>query len=483
MIRQNSVSQYGERLLLFAVVLLLVSFLLGIILPVLALGGCLAAGFAFVIYKAGSRTETKLTGAVRSALAMILMLVPITLVAWVVSIAASGPASGDVDFFQALSNFGARDTLLRNLGLFGLAAVGMASLGGAIGTHLHLRKLMNEYIDVEKLDEPGWVRVSIFAFAAAGLLVVMLQARIYPDSAWSTFVTRFMGLFVEAAPFLLLGALISGVIGAFVLPSDIARFSPKNPLAGAFAGSMLGFVFPVCECGVVPVVRRLFAKGLPLSTGVAFLLGAPVLNVIVLLSTSTAFGWGTVLLARFALTAVVAIVVGLLFALPGARKRSLREESVVLAPSGGQTNVSAEPRISFTPGIHKSFVLATSDIYSMGRLLVLGALVAAAMQTLADREALIALGSGPVTSVWVMQALAFLLSVCSTVDAFLALALAGTFTTGSIIAFLTFGPMVDIKSTAMFLAVFRARAVAYMILIPLLMTMLFSVWFNLNVGG
>jgi uncharacterized membrane protein YraQ (UPF0718 family) len=71
--------------------------------------------------------------------------------------------------------------------------------------------------------------------------------------------------------------------------------------------------------------------------------------------------------------------------------------------------------------------------------------------------------------------------VCSTVDAFLALAFAGTFTTGSILAFLTFGPMVDIKSTLMFLGVFQRKTVLYLILLPLLMTMLAGVWLNLNV--
>lgn len=326
-----------------------------------------------------------------------------------------------------------------------------------------------------------WAWPVAYGVTAIVLITVAVVARYSDSSAWSTFVTRFMGLFVEAAPFLLLGALVSGVIGAFVLSSDIARVAPRNSLAGAFFGALLGFVFPVCECGVVPVVRRLFGKGLPLSTGVAFLLGAPVLNVIVLLSTSTAFGWGTVLAARFLLTAAVAIAVGLLFSLPGARRNALRPQ--MLAPSGGAIGTVPEVRARLVPGLQQSLSMATSDVYTMGKLLVLGALVAAGMQTLADREALVALGSGPVSSVWVMQALAFLLSVCSTVDAFLALAFAGTFTTGSIIAFLTFGPMVDIKSTAMFLAIFRPRAVAYLILVPLGLTMLFSIWFNLNVGG
>ena len=103
------------------------------------------------------------------------------------------------------------------------------------------------------------------------------------------------------------------------------------------------------------------------------------------------------------------------------------------------------------------------------------------MQTLVSQEVLITLGKGPVVSVLVMQGLAFLLSVCSTVDAFLALAFVGTFTTGSIITFLTFGPMVDIKSTLMFLGVFQRRTVLYLILLPLLMSLLIGVWLNLNV--
>jgi uncharacterized membrane protein YraQ (UPF0718 family) len=82
----------------------------------------------------------------------------------------------------------------------------------------------------------------------------------------------------------------------------------------------------------------------------------------------------------------------------------------------------------------------------------------------------------------VLQVLAFVLSVCSTVDAFLALAFTGTFTTGSVLAFLTFGPMVDIKSTLMFLGVFRRKVVVYLIVLPMLLTMLIGIWLNLNVS-
>ncbi len=117
----------------------------------------------------------------------------------------------------------------------------------------------------------------------------------------------------------------------------------------------------------------------------------------------------------------------------------------------------------------------------MGRYLVIGAFLAAVMQTIVPQEMLKTLATNPVNSVLVMAALAFVLSVCSTVDAFLALSFARIFTTGSILTFLTFGPMVDIKSTMMYLGVFKRRTVAYMVILPLLISVLIGIWLNLNV--
>ena len=265
---------------------------------------------------------------------------------------------------------------------------------------------------------------------------------------------------------------------------------PRNPMLATLSGTFMGFVFPVCECGVVPVVRRLYKKGLPMSVGVTFLLAAPAINPIVLVSTYVAFGFGPVLIGRLVITAVVAMAVGLVFAFAARPQDVLRPTS--LAPvMGGDGDEFAEgviplyvraPRKPILLGLRDSIVDAGDEFFEMGRYLILGSLLAAAMQTLISQDVLLALGRGPVISVIVMQLLAFVLSVCSTVDAFLALAFAGTFTTGSILAFLTFGPMVDIKSTLMFLGVFKRRTVLYLILLPLLMTMLIGVWMNLNMA-
>ncbi len=301
----------------------------------------------------------------------------------------------------------------------------------------------------------------------------------------SIFATRFLGIFIEAVPFLLLGTLVSGLIEAFVSADDIARWTPRNPILATIAGTFMGFAFPVCECGVVPVVRRLYTKGLPMSVGVTFLLAAPVINPVVLVSTFVAFGAGPVLIGRFVITALVAFAVGLVFAV-AARPQDVLQPTVFAPVMGGDGEViplyAKTRRKPLLVGLRDALNTAGDEFFDMGRYLIIGTLLAALMQTLVSQDVLLALGRGPVVSVITMQLLAFVLSVCSTVDSFLALAFAGTFTTGSILAFLTFGPMVDIKSTLMFAGVFQRRVVLYLILLPLLLTMLIGIWLNLNIA-
>ncbi|MCA0454318.1 MAG: permease [Chloroflexi bacterium] len=323
----------------------------------------------------------------------------------------------------------------------------------------------------------------------AGLAVAIILALAVLGTGQSAgtiieiFTTRFLGTFIEAVPFLLLGALVAGLIDSFLTADDIARVVPRNPILATITGAFLGFAFPVCECGVVPVVRRLFNKGLPMWVGITFLLAAPVINPIVLVSTYVAFGFGPVLIGRFVFTIIVAIGAGLVFAL-GARPQDVLQPRSLMPVMGGSSDMPPlhfVQRKTLAMGMGDAMRSATNEFFEMGRYLVLGCLLAAAMQTLVTQDVLLALGRGPIISVLVMQTMAFVLSVCSTVDSFLALSFLGTFTTGSIITFLTFGPMVDIKSTLMFMGVFRKRTVLYLILLPLLMTLLIGVWLNLNV--
>jgi uncharacterized protein len=300
-----------------------------------------------------------------------------------------------------------------------------------------------------------------------------------------TFVTIFLGIFIEAVPFLVAGSIVSGFIAVFVDQTTIERFLPRRALPAAGAGALLGLILPVCECGVVPVTRRLYEKGLPMSIGISFLLAAPVINVIVFASTHAAFGFGAIFWGRIAITFVVAALIGLIFHLAKPHEILLPKVNAAHAAACDHTLPRPDPtgpQPSFSQRSQRALTTAGDDFLDMVRYLILGCLLAAGMQTLVPQSALLAIGQGPIISVIALQALAFVLSVCSTVDAFLALAFSATFTTGSLLAFLTFGPMVDIKSALMFLSVLQRRVVFYLILLPLTMIMLIGIAWNLFIG-
>ncbi len=304
--------------------------------------------------------------------------------------------------------------------------------------------------------------------------------------AFQTFTTVFLGIFIEAAPFLLLGTLTSGLLEVFVSREDITRLVPRGLIPATMMGGMLGLVFPVCECGVVPVTRRLYKKGFPVSAGIAFLLAAPIINPVTLASTYAAYGFGDVLILRFLLGLLIPITIGLIFAFGGTPARILLPHS--LAPVTGGSGLDVEqihikkPKEPLSIQVRKASRIAGDEFFEMAQYLIFGAMLAALMQTYVNRDDFLQVASGPVTSVFVLQVLGFVLSVCSTVDAFIARAFPPGLTTGSILSFLVFGPMVDIKSTLMFLKVFRQNVVFYLIVLPFLLVMLVTVFINLNVG-
>lgn len=287
------------------------------------------------------------------------------------------------------------------------------------------------------------------------------------------FATVFLGIFIEALPYLLIGTLISGVVEVFVDRDQLTRLISNRAVPAAVTGALMGLVFPVCECGVIPLARRLFHKGLPLGAGISFLLAAPVLNPIVIFSTAAAFGWGSMLLWRLGFTLLIAIVVGLVFSIE-------RDPSNILLGSLGSSHEHhhAESGSSFREKIQRALAICADEFFEMGRYLIIGAMLAALLQTFIPQSALLAVGSGPVFSVLVMQLLAIILSICSTVDAFVALGFTSAFSFGSILSFLVFGPMVDIKSIFMYLQVFRRRPVFYLVILPFLMSLLAGILFN-----
>ncbi len=297
----------------------------------------------------------------------------------------------------------------------------------------------------------------------------------------SQFTAVFLGIFIEAVPFLLLGTLASGLVEVFFDREELARILPRQPFLAALTGSLLGLFLPVCECGVVPLTRRLFQKGVPSAVGISFLLAAPVINPVVIASTYAAFGFSPVFWGRIALTLGVALVTGLVFSLQPDINQILRDPVPVHAHDAPLVvSLDAQPAVApLGQRLRQVVIIAGDEFFEMGRYLVIGSMMAALLQTFIPQQVLAALGHGPVLSVVVMAAIAVLLSVCSTVDAFIALAFIGQFPTGALLSFLVYGPMVDIKSTLMFTRVFRRRGVVYLVLLPLLLTLVSTALWNL----
>ena len=317
--------------------------------------------------------------------------------------------------------------------------------------------------------------------------------------------TLFLSLMVEAMPFLLMGVLLSGILLLFVDDRKLISLMPKHPILGALAGSALGFLLPVCECGNIPIARRLLTQGAPMSVVVGFLLAAPTINPVVIWATWTAFrDQPEVVLWRVILSLVVAVLVGAVFSVQTDPKPLLQPSVALALPvtvksahkdplaiAGNywlgqrialETMTIPQPAMTTKPFPEKMRALldnTISEMRQLGAVLVFGSAIAALVQAWVPREVVLSLGQGQVSSIAAMMTLAAIVSICSTVDAFFALAFAGTFTTGSLLSFLVFGPMIDLKGVALMLTMFKQRTVIYLFLLAGLWIFLFSLLINL----
>ncbi|KZE68826.1 hypothetical protein AWM68_00685 [Fictibacillus phosphorivorans] len=287
------------------------------------------------------------------------------------------------------------------------------------------------------------------------------------DKSFLQMNTVFISILIEALPFVLIGVLIAGVIQMFVTEEMVARIMPKNKLAAILFGAFLGAIFPACECGIVPITRRLIAKGVPVFAAIPFMLTGPIINPVVLFSTFVAFGnqWD-VMIYRGGLAMIVAVLVGFLLAVQFKNAKVLKNEIGALTHSPGGIETAAAistPQISLYNKIKGTFVHAVEEFFSVGKYLVIGALIAASMQTYVKTSTLLEIGQGEVSSSLVMMGLAFVLSLCSEADAFIASSFQSTFTIGSIVAFLVYGPMLDIKNVLMMVAAFKKKLVLSLI--------------------
>lgn len=325
----------------------------------------------------------------------------------------------------------------------------------------------------------------LLTLGCLGLVAMIFTGTQFSDLAtWQpdmvhvqSFKIMFISLILEAFPFILLGVLFSSLLQVFVSDEMIRRLTPRHALGGVLFGSLLGIIFPLCECGMIPVVRRLIRKGMPAYIGIVFILAGPILNPIVYAATFTAFrSRPEIVYTRMGLAFVVAVTIGLLL-YRFMKSNPLREPKVSLAITDGHHHHSHDHGGNGnTRGrLASTFSHASDEFFEMGKYLIFGAMLTALIQTGLSREVLIGIGNHPLFAHVFMMGFAFILSICSTSDAFVAASFAGTFGGGSLLAFLVFGPMIDLKSTLMLLSAFKTKVVLWLIVLTFVFTLAGSI--------
>lgn len=265
----------------------------------------------------------------------------------------------------------------------------------------------------------------------------------------------FLSIILEAIPFILLGVFASALIQVFVSEELIQHLIPKNPYIALIPAVLVSALLPVCECAIIPVIRRLLKKGMPLHIGVVILVGAPILNPVVFAATFYAFQSNTsIVYSRMGLAAVACILIGLSVYFFFRNSNQLRDVYVHEHEDAKVDNK-----------LKQTLYHASDEFFDMGKYLLFGALVASLFQTFLDRQLLTNLASNDYMSSAVMMGFAYVLSLCSEADAFVASSFSHTFSPTALLAFLLYGPMMDFKNTIMLLSFFKKRFAFSLILI------------------
>jgi uncharacterized membrane protein YraQ (UPF0718 family) len=303
-----------------------------------------------------------------------------------------------------------------------------------------------------------------------------LLAGMSPDSQ-QDFALAFLSILFEGIPFILLGTLISGFIDIYLPAGMMDRFLPKNKFLAVLAAGLLGAVFPVCECAVVPVIRRLVKKGLPVSCALTYMLAAPIVNPITALSTWKAFeGQGAAMMtsSRLLLGFLIAVAVGVIVSkIPLARVLRAKLVDDLKKDEAAHTHHEHEhtdcghdhaccghdhDEPAESNRLVAALRSAQKDFVDVAVYFAIGVSITALFNTgiAPGAQWLDSLAKNPVGAPAALMALAFMLSLCSTSDAFIAATL-DKFSWGAKLAFLTFGPMMDVKLLFLYQTVLKKR--------------------------
>jgi len=322
----------------------------------------------------------------------------------------------------------------------------------------------------------GFMRTILLVLAFSIVYFTFINPEListYDEPHVQAFKTFVISLLLEAIPFLLIGVVVSSILNVFVPDDWIKRILPRHPLLAILVASLVGIILPLCECGMIPIARSLMKKGLPTYAALTYVVASPLINPIVFSSTLVAFRTDpSIAYMRMGVALVCAFIVGfLIYKL--IKYDVLRETSLpgihTHAPSG-----------TLSRRIYNASVHMGEEFMNMGKYLLLGVVITSAFQAFIGQDVFSRAGH-----VWgldnvFMMVFAYVISLCSNTDAFIASTFQGVFDKSSLLSFMVFGAMLDFKTTLMLLSTFKRRFVFQLSLIititVLMVTIVLKFW-------
>jgi uncharacterized membrane protein YraQ (UPF0718 family) len=335
------------------------------------------------------------------------------------------------------------------------------------GVKLYYIKAYNDLY--KQLSERKEHPVNFFFLMVVLIIALYYVAKPVFESAqipFNTILNVFIGIILQAVPFLLIGVLLSSAIQILIPREWIERRFPKSIGLGMAVAILGGFCLPVCDCASIPIFRSLVKKGIPLPAAVTFMAATPVINPVVILSTYYAFsGNMTVVIGRVCLGILSAVIIGIAVG--------------IRPPKGSVLSGGALDRLMCSCGCYEDAASVSdfrdkaglfirhsqTEFFSVGKYLVIGTFIASVFQVVGTGLFSAAQqGSGLAISIVIMMAMAFVLSLCSSSDAVIARSFARQFPMGAVMGFLVFGPMMDIKNVMMLSSGFSKRFIGRLLL-------------------
>ena len=341
----------------------------------------------------------------------------------------------------------------------------------------------------------------------------------------------FISIILEALPFLLLGSLISAIIQEYISDDFFKKVIPKNPILGSIVGVVLGFFIPACDCAVIPIALRLKKKKVPLNVCISFMLSSPIINPVAILSVVYAFKSTMPEIAIWRLVGgvIVSIVVGVIMSIMYKRdedifygnaviddgcvhcghnhKHEIHDSECHCGDEHGEHSHNGNHEFhchgendkdhschchgedegkhkkKFTRRMLNVIDHTKGDFLDVIKYMIFGSLITATLQILMAKFNITLGANNSILQMIVMMAFAYIVSLCSTADSFIAKTFIYEMSKSSILAYLIFGPMIDIKNTLYLAEKCKKSFVTKFIIVLSLVTFVVSLIIGYKVLG